>query len=104
VSGLCDRWEWSERRRLLKRKKTPTVDISSSAEALGLPFSEEDWKATPAAVRCSIIEDKKTIIEYEKTIAKLLKRVEELERRVEKFLKRNSSNSGGPIIKSESYR
>jgi len=42
VSGLCDRWEWSKRRRLLKRKKTPTADISSSAEALGLPFSEEE--------------------------------------------------------------
>ena len=56
VSKPCDRWEWSEGRRLLKRNKTPTVDISSSAEALGLPFSEEDWKVTPIAVRYFIIE------------------------------------------------
>jgi len=52
-------WKWSEERRLLKRKKAPTANISSSAEALGLPFSEEDWKATPTAVRHFIIECEK---------------------------------------------
>jgi len=63
---------------LLKRKKSPIVDISSSAEALGLPSSEEDWKATPVTIRRSIIEDKKTI-------AKLSERVEELERLLKSF-------------------
>ena len=80
-----------------KRKKPPTVDISSSTEVLGLPFSEEDWKATPAAVRCFTIENKKTI-------AELLERVEELERRVEKLLKRNSSNSDQPPSSDSPYR
>jgi len=80
----------------LKRKKAPAVDISSSTEALGLPFSEEDWKATPTVARHFIIEREKTSIEDKKTIAKLSKRVEELERRVEKLLKRNSSNSDQP--------
>ena len=80
----------------MKRKKASTVDISSSAEALGLPFSEEDWEATPIAVRHFIIGREKASIEDKKTIAKLSKRVEELERRVEKLLKRNSFNSDQP--------
>jgi len=96
-SWLCDMWKWSEERRLLKRKKAPTVDISSSTKALGLPFSEEDWKATPTAVRRSIIEDKKTI-------AELSERVKELERRVEKLLKRNFSNSDQPSSSDSPYR
>ena len=45
----------------MKKRKTVTVDISLSAEALGLPFSEEDWKVTPSSVRRFIIEREKTI-------------------------------------------
>ena len=81
---------------MLRRKKAPTVDISSSTKALGLPFSEEDWEATPIAVRHFIIEREKASIEDKKTMAELSKRIEELERRVEKLLKRNSSNSDQP--------
>ena len=80
----------------MKKKKIPTVDISSSAEALGLPFSEEDWEATPIAVRHFIIE-------HEKTIAKLSERVKELERHVEKLTKRNSSNSDQPPSSDNPY-
>ena len=104
VSGLCDRWEWSERRRLLKRKKAPTVDISLSVETLGLPFSKEDWEATPIAVRRFIIEREKASIEDKKTIAELSKCVEELERLVEKLLKCNSSNSDQPPLSDSPYR
>ena len=82
---------------MLKRKKAPTVDISSSAEALGLPFSEEEWKATPTVVR-------RFIIEHEKTIAELSKCVEELERLVEKLIKCNSSNSDQPPLADSPYR
>ena len=81
----------------MRRKKAPTVDISSSAEALGLPFSEEDWKATPAVVRHFIIE-------REGTIAKLLERVEKLERRIEELLNRDSSNSDQPPSSDGPYR
>jgi len=81
----------------LKRQKAPTVDISSSAEALGLPFSEEDRKATPTVVRHFIIED-------EKTIAKLSERVEKLERRIEELLNRDSSNSDQPPSSDGPYR
>gem|GEM_PF-1962817 len=88
----------------MKRQKALAVDISSSAEALGLPFSEEDWKATPATVRHSIIEDKRTIIEHERTIAKLLERVEKLERRIEELLNRDSSNSDQPPSSDSPYR
>ena len=84
---------WEKR---LKKKKIPAVDISPSAEALGLPFSEEDWEATPTAVRHFIIE-------REKTIAKLLERVKELERIVEKLTKRNSSNSDQPPSSDNPY-
>jgi len=80
----------------LQKRKTVIVDISSSAEALGLPFSEEDWKATPSSVR-------RYIIEREKTIAELLERVKELERIVEKLLKRNSSNSNQPPSSDNPY-
>ena len=73
----------------MRRKKAPTVDISLSAEALRLPFSEENWEATPTEVRHFIIE-------REKTIARLSKRVEELERRIEELLSRDSSNSDQP--------
>ena len=62
----------------MRRKKAPTVDISSSAEALGLPFSKEDWEATPIAVRHFTIEREETIVKHEKTIAKLSERVEKL--------------------------
>ncbi|GAB6163067.1 hypothetical protein JCM12298_22270 [Desulfothermus naphthae] len=62
----------------MKKRKTVTVDISSSAEALELPFSEEDWNAIPSSVR-------RFIIEREKTIAELLERVKELKRIVEKL-------------------
>ncbi|MBW1974370.1 MAG: hypothetical protein JRI45_02205 [Deltaproteobacteria bacterium] len=77
----------------MKRKKAPAVDISLSAEALGLPFSEESWEATPTEVRHFIIEREGTIIEHEKTIAKLSERVEKLERQVEELLNRDSFNS-----------
>jgi len=80
----------------LRRKKAPAVDISSSAEALGLLFSEEGWGATPIAVRYFIIEREKASIEDKKTIAKLSKRVEELEKRIEELLNRDSSNSDQP--------
>jgi len=77
-------------------KKIPTVDISSNAEAVGLPFSEEDCEATPTAVKYFIME-------HEKTIAKLSKRVKELERIVEKVTKRNSSNSDQPPSSDNPY-
>ena len=86
-----------------KKKKISTVDISSSPEALGLPFSEEDWEATPIGVRHFIIEREKMLIEHEKTIAKLLERVKELERHVEKLTKRNSSNSDQPPSSDNPY-
>jgi len=69
----------------LKRKKLLIVDIPSSAEALGLPFSEEDWKAMPTVVRHFIIEREKASIEGKKTIAELSERVEELERLLKSF-------------------
>jgi len=53
----------------LERKKAPAVDISSSAEALGLLFPVEDWEATPIAVWHFIIEREKTSIEHKKTTA-----------------------------------
>ena len=81
----------------MKRKEAPTVDISSSAEALGLPFSEEDWKATPTVIRHFIIE-------REGTIAKLSERVEKLERRIEELLNRDSSNSDQPPSSDGPYR
>ena len=81
----------------MKREETPTVDISSSAEALGLPFSEEDWKATPTVIRHFIIE-------REGTIAKLSERVEKLERRIEELLNRDSSNSDQPPSSDGPYR
>ncbi len=80
----------------MRRKKAPTVDISLSAEALGLPFSEKDWKATPTVVRHFIIECEKANIEGKKTIAELSEHVEELERRIEELLNRDSSNSDQP--------
>ncbi len=88
----------------MKRNKTPTVDVSLSAEALGLPFSEESWEATPTEVRHFIIEREGTIIEHEKTIAKLSERVEELERRIEELLNRDSSNSDQPPSSDGPYR
>ena len=88
----------------MKRKKAPTVDISLSAEALGLPFSEKDWKATPTVVRHFIIECEKASVKDRKTIAKLSEHVEELERRIEELLNRDSSNSDQPPSSDGPYR
>jgi len=71
---------------------------------LGLPFSKEDWEATPIAVQHFIIEREKASIEDKKTIAELSKCVEELERLVEKLLKCNSSNSDQPPLSDSPYR
>ena len=81
----------------MKRKKAPAVDISLSAEALELPFSEESWEATPTEVRHFILE-------REGTIAKLSERVEKLERRIEELLNRDSSNSDQPPSSDGPYR
>ncbi|MBW1976013.1 MAG: hypothetical protein JRI45_10675 [Deltaproteobacteria bacterium] len=69
-----------------------------------MPFSEEDWEATPIAVRHFIIEREKASIEDKKTMAELSKRIEELERQIEELLNRDSSNSDQPPSSDGPYR